>query len=170
MNNKNRAKPKRDCRRHTCVLKCNGRDDGMDLVVTDPCYVFRGEEWHEAIRLFEGMGTVNGALAPQEFTHAGISMVIADTIFGDWCCRLMSPEEGNVGMFTADAGMVCLLRMPHDEAVKRFSNIPKMCWACLPKFDGTAAISHYRGKCKVSGCGLIDGSDGAITFNSVQIG
>lgn len=169
MNKKSKTKLKPDCRKYTCALKCDGRD-GLDLVITDPCYVFRGEEWYEAIGLFEGMGTVNGALAPQEFSFYGRNMVIADTIFGDWCCELRSPEAGRIGMFTADAGMVCMLRMPHDEAVKLFNNIPEMCWACLPKFDGTASISHYRGKCRVTGSGRIDGSDSTITFKSVQIG
>lgn len=159
-------KKERDRKKHVCEMDCDG---SADLIVTDPCYVFHGDAWREVIDLFQGMATVNGALAPQELEHAGLKMVIADTIFGDWCCEVKDSLQGKLGTFTADAGCVCALQLTYKDAVSRFKGINRMCWLRIPRFAGTVRICHQNGKCWVEGKGSY--KDGLLPgFRSTQIG
>lgn len=159
-------KKERNRRKHVCELSCDG---SADLIVTDPCYVFRGDDWGEVIDLFHGMATVNGALAPQLLEHGGLKMIIADTIFGDWCCEVEDSLRHGLGTFTADSGCVCALQLPYKDAVSRFKGIARMCWLRIPRFAGTVRICHQNGRCWVEGKGSY--KDGLLPgFKSIQIG
>ena len=159
--NRRRERPPKDRKRHTCELVCAGT---KDLVITDPCYVFNPEDWGKVIELFQGMGTVNGALAPQILEYHGLKMVIADTIFGDWCCDIVNEGE-TLGSFTADAGCVCCVCLSEQEWRRRLKHIKPFQRTVLKKFKGSVKICHQNGRCWVEGAGDLVGK-----FKSKQVG
>lgn len=160
------GKKKRDRKKHGCELYCDG---SADLIITDPCYVFRSDDWGEVVKLLQGLGTVNGALAPQILEYGGLKMIIADTIFGDWRCELSDELHGKLGTFTADAGCVCALQLPYKDSVSRFKGLRRMQWLRIPRFAGTVRICHQNGRCWVEGKGSY--KDGLLPgFKSIQIG
>lgn len=160
-------KKERDRKKHAFSMTCDG---SRDLIVTDPCYLYPDpDEWEHVISLFEGMGTVNGALAPQELTAFGLTMGIADTIFGDWYCAVWDRLQFDIGTFGADAGLVCCAYLPYKEAVHRLKGIPRKLWLRIPKFAGMVRICHQNGRCWVEGSGSYTG--GRLPgFKSTQIG
>lgn len=158
------GRKKRDRKKHGCEMYGDGT---RDLVITDPCYLFHGDEWGEIIRLVQGMGTINGALAPQELEHAGLKMVIAGTIWGDWACEVRDDLHGKIGVFGADSGCVCVTQLPYAEARKRLKGIPRFCFCRIPRFAGTVRICHQNGRCWVEGKGSYKG--GLLPgFKSIQ--
>ena len=80
-----------------------------DIIITDPCYVLKHDDW-------------NGY--EENFEHIGIKQSMArDTLYGDWSCTTYNSDTGEVlGEFCADAGMVSVLSL---DEILRYN----------PKFD-----------------------------------
>lgn len=133
-----------------------------DIVITDPCYLVKPKAWKEFCGSLEG-----GTLTPVLRNLSGIRMLVADTLFGDWACRLYRLEGGKkkepIGTFTADAGMVCAAVLDGRKVPK---NTPKMCYTVIPNFTGRVIVVHSNGVCHVEGTGYSDGKD--IEFTSIQ--
>lgn len=145
-----------DRHKHVCELDCDG---SKNLVITDPCYLFKGDTLEKAFQLLEGMGMVNGHMAPQQMRFDGLDMVVADTIFGDWSCCVNDRDNGKLlGTFTADAGCVCIVCLSDDEVRERLSRVPTSCRCVLGSFSGRARICHLNGRCWVEGEGVSSGS------------
>ena len=103
------------------------------LVITDPCYFMRSEDWDSVID--DGEYYLN---------HQTKCPMIADeTGFGDWSCSVLMTDTGEeIGQFAADAGLVCVTTLENIEAyypekVQHLKDIP---WCCfiLPGFTGEA--------------------------------
>ena len=141
---------------------------GSDVVITDPCYLIKDELW-SSLCSTEFLQT---RVSPRVLRVGTVDILLADTIYGDWMCRLEGVEDGEpktFGTFTADAGMVCATTFgPKDEAWEAFSHLPQRCWCVIPDFMGSVTITHRSGECTVSGEGTSAGKP--VKFNNVQIG
>ena len=76
-----------------------------DIIITDPCYVCKGDDWE-----LSGYG--------REMEKLGIKTYMTrDTIYGDWGCTVVeSKTRKKLGNFCADAGLVSVLLL--DEVLK----------------------------------------------------
>lgn len=89
-----------------------------DVVITDPCYVFKNEHW-SAICKEE---LPDGSLLLRPFLKK--NFICKPTIYGDWSCTVWDKEdkEKEYGEFTADAGMVGVMLLDdilqYDKAFK----------------------------------------------------
>ena len=145
--------------------------DGRDVVITDPCYLLRDELRNELRDRAAG----NAVVPPTRVCIGGLEMVMADTIYGDWLCRLDGTrgereKETLFGTFTADSGMVCAAICADPYAA--LARIPKSCWTALPSFKGEITIVHDGDncptRCTVHGHGMSNGK--YVKFSSRQIG
>lgn len=68
-------------------------DKPTDIIITDPCYYTKDEDWHEPSW---------GPKFSESFA--------TDTLYGDWSCGVFKNGEKNnkIGDFCADSGMVAV--------------------------------------------------------------
>jgi hypothetical protein len=137
-----------------------------DIVVTDPCYLLAREDWGKFVERFAA-----GRIEPQIASVHGVTMLLADTIYGDWLCELRGTTDNldkEFGQFTADSGTVCVAVGPTTAMMDKLSKLPARCWTGIQAFSGKITLSHARGKCHVRGKGTSHGA--AVKFSSRQIG
>ena len=70
-----------------------------DIVITDPCYFIKEDDWSES---YCGFRIELIGLKP---------LFIRDTIYGDWLCAVYNslyPNSPKIGTFCADSGLVCV--------------------------------------------------------------
>ena len=136
--------------------------EDTDIVVTDPCYVFRKDKWTAFCHEIEFS-------APQVMSPQFGNTIAASTIYGDWMCELNKHDgEKTVrdGTFTADSGTVCVTPVTQ-QAKKELDKIPGQCYHVIKGFTGTARIVHRRGVCHVELDGTVDGK--TCKYRSRQI-
>ena len=76
--------------------------DGDTLIITDPCYLLRDEDWDELGNTY-GYDNLKKYLTEK---HNFGELVCGDTGFGDWSNMIIEDDtDKEVGRFTADAGM-----------------------------------------------------------------
>lgn len=132
-----------------------------DLVITDPCYIVPEEKW-EATEYGE------------ELTAAGYYVAISDrTRAGDWSCYLIrcskTDEEREIcGMFTADSGMVAVVRKTDimNNFPQFFTTTPPRCWAIVEKFTGKVMMYPSSGNSYT--IVILKCSDGTYYKNKIQ--
>ena len=132
------------------------------LVITDPCYIVKGDDaWSKFCDDVPYDRPVKGI-------YGGLDMIVASTLWGDWCCELntVRPKK-RLGMFTADAGMVCVANVT-PEVWKLLKKLPKTCYTVLDHFSGAVSIIHQKGVCRVEGSGLLGSKK--VSFRSTQVG
>ena len=82
--------------------------DNDTLIITDPCYLLREEDWNRFGDIFN---YENGQdfLSSLNFGEC----IIADTGYGDWSNEVTNLDKDvRIGTgFTADAGMVCVVTL-----------------------------------------------------------
>lgn len=148
------------------AARCTVKVAKADIVVTDPCYLLTGDDWGEFVTRFAA-----GRIKPQTAEVRGVTMLLADTIYGDWLCELRGMSDNWVklfGQFTADSGTVCVAVGPTAAMMDKLSKLPARCWTGIPAFSGKITLSHARGKCHVRGKGTSNGA--AVKFANRQIG
>lgn len=71
--------------------------DNEDIVITDPCYIFKGDDWR---------GCDYGRTAD---VYGIDKYICRNTIYGDWSCTTFNSDTKEaIGRFCADAGLVCV--------------------------------------------------------------
>lgn len=122
-----------------------------DIIITDPCYIFRDEDWDKYCNNFN-----SSFIKELGFT----SYIWEDTIYGDWSCTTF--EKGTrkkLGTFCADAGLVGVFLL--DEVLKynpKFDyhiNNPYTC-TLIKNFDGDIEYDSSNDKAKIIGSGNIN--------------
>lgn len=89
-----------------------------DVVITDPCYVFKDEHWSGICK----EELPDGSLSLRPFLKK--NFICQPTIYGDWRCTVFDKDDSDnvYGEFTADAGMVAVMLLDdilrYDEAYK----------------------------------------------------
>ena len=86
-----------DYRNYSRYLDSEPQHFHGDIVITDPCYLVKNEDWEDA--LYDGLA---------RFIPGSIER---DTIYGDWSCTAFNIVNGDkrvIGEFCADSGMVCV--------------------------------------------------------------
>lgn len=159
---KNEKKPE-DNKRHKARKSVSTKFEATDIVVTDPCYVFRKEAWRAFCDEIE-------LPAPRAMSERFGNTIAASTLYGDWMCVLNKNDGEKTdrdGTFTADSGTVCVTPMT-PQAKKELDKIPGQCYHVIRGFTGTARIAHRRGVCHVELVGAVDGK--ACKYWSRQIG
>ena len=148
------------------AARCSVRATKANIVVTDPCYLLSGDDWGKFVTQFAA-----SRIKPQITSVHGVTMLLADTIYGDWLCELRGTSDNRAkefGQFTADSGTVCVAVEPTTAMMGKLCKLPPRCWTGIPAFSGKLTLSHERGKCHVRGSGTSNGS--AVKFTSRQIG
>ena len=76
--------------------------DNDTLVITDPCYLLKDEDWEELGSTY-GYDNLKQYLSDK---HNFGELVCGDTGFGDWSNLIIDDDtDESIGRFTADAGM-----------------------------------------------------------------
>jgi len=69
-----------------------------DIIITDPCYIFRDEDWDKYCEDFN-----DSFIKELGFTN----YIWESTIYGDWSCTTINKDTNEkIGRFCADAGLV----------------------------------------------------------------
>lgn len=143
-----------------------------DLVITDPTYLVRrkngkNDPWIKWLRQFPEFSS-NKAITPRACKLGTLPCLVADTIFGDWHCKVRDQGRTDFADFTADSGLVCCIQLGKGQVKRRLAHVSPRCYTVIPDFRGTVSIVHGRGKCWVEGSGVRNGM--VLRFTSRQVG
>lgn len=120
-------------RRADCLADASPIDIEGDIVITDPCYTVKEENWCDFCHQIYTGEEYNYDVQP---LPGGL---VRDTIYGDWGCTTYDTDTKEVlGGFCADAGLVCV-----DTLERVLERIPdfltecgKHCRTIIPNFKG----------------------------------
>ena len=161
---------------YTVEQKMNVEND--TLIITDPCYLMKDEDWDEYTNLAFAKSPVYRTLSLDEYlrkNHNFGEVIAADTGYGDWSNKVYESNTGAVlGEFTADAGMVIvctasdLTNYGYDRE-KFLDLVERGCIAIIPNFTGTVEL-HYEYSKDESKLAVIYGmsKDEGEDFNTMQ--
>lgn len=108
-----------------------------DIIITDPCYVSKEDEW-------------------PEFYENSSNFMIRDTIYGDWSCTCWDTNtKKEIGQFCADAGLVGVfsreeVNQYNPDFEKEYAN-RKWCWTLIENFKGTVRFIVKKSRFKYKG-------------------
>ena len=130
-----------------------------DLIITDPCYFVKDEDW-------EGLDT------PLEDLGLSTS-IMSETLYGDWSCSVFNSDTNEeIGQFCADAGIVCVCLLSdilkYDPKFQGHINKP---WAFtwIKNFVGDVEFEILKsGEYEDSDLHVV--GRGNINFKSIQTG
>lgn len=142
---------------------------GKTLVATDiPTQKTSPKDpWIKWLRQFPEFSS-NKPITPRTCRIGTIPCIVADTIFGDWHCKVRDQGKTDFGDFTADSGLVVCVQVGKGQAQKRLAHVSPLCYTIIPDFRGTVSIVHEKGKCWVEGTGVRNGM--VLRFRSRQVG
>lgn len=143
-----------------------------DLVITDPTYLIprkngKDDPWIRWLRQFPEFSS-NKPITPRACRLGTLPCIVADTIFGDWHCKVLNSRRADIGDFTADSGLVVCVQVGKGQAQKRLAHVSPRCYTVISGFTGAVSIIHEKGKCWVEGSGGKDGLP--FGFTSRQVG
>lgn len=119
-----------------------------DIIITDPCYVCKDEDWKKC-----GYGDNMEVLGIKNYICRG-------TIYGDWSCTTYNSKTNEeIGQFCADAGLVAVFLL--DEVLKYdpdFNYHTEKPWTTtlIKDFDGEVDFEVVDDEVRVVGKGNID--------------
>ena len=125
------------------------------------------DPWIKWLRQFPEFAS-NKAITPRACRLGTLPCIVADTIFGDWHCKIRNSRGADIGDFTADSGLVVCVQVGKGRAQKRLAHVPPRCYTVISGFTGTVSIIHEKGRCWVEGSGGKDGLP--FGFTSRQVG
>lgn len=120
-----------------------------DILITDPCYIFRDEDWDRYCDNFD----------PSFISELGFTNYIwEDTLIGDWSCATINSRTGKkIGNFFADAGLVGVFYI--DEILRynpEYDVTPDDSQTVIKDFDGNIIYHADHGIANLVGMGNID--------------
>jgi hypothetical protein len=82
-----------------------------DIIITDPCYVIKDEEWSDFLNIYWGKGWNPPKI--EQIKWKNLSFLIRNTEYGDWGCGTFINDEKKecIGDFCADAGLVSVFSL-----------------------------------------------------------
>lgn len=90
----------------TYTVEQEMKADDDTLIITDPCYIMREEDWDRWIGMAFSDNPIELDTYLRKYHNFG-EVIACDTGYGDWSNEIIELETGNcLGEFTADAGMV----------------------------------------------------------------
>lgn len=121
--------------------------DNDSLIITDPCYIMKDEDWDQYCNIEFGPTPIGLDNYLRQYHNFG-EVIAADTGYGDWSNTVTNSATGEViGRFTADAGMVIcctlsdLTNYGYDkEKLQRY--IKHGCAALIPDYSGHIELSY----------------------------
>lgn len=118
----------------------------VKYIITDPCYILNDEQWGEACALMpysEGAGWDKFYEKIEEYLEqiTGYKAWSTETGFGDWSNCIDSGEDIEHSGFTADAGCVCVCRMPDPGKSPKFDDLIKSAPHCVAIFSASESIA-----------------------------
>lgn len=145
-----------------------------DILITDPCYFVKDEDWDEFIELEE----------------LGIKGILSPTLYGDWSCTVFKVDKPisiqelkaiingrseivghKIGNFCADAGYVAVasLNDVYNYNPEFFKDFFMKYWTStvIKNFDGEISLHKIR---NIGFDNLIVKGTGNINFYSLQTG
>lgn len=125
------------------------------------------DPWIKWLRQFPEFSS-NKAITPRACKIGTLPCIVADTIFGDWHCKVRDQGKTDFDDFTADSGLVVCVQVGKGQAHKRLAHVSPLCYTVIPDFRGTVSIVHEKGRCWVEGSGIRNGM--ALRFTSRQVG
>ena len=120
--------------------------DNDTLVITDPCYLLKDEDWEELGNTY-GYDNLKQYLSEK---HNFGELVCGDTGFGDWSNMIIEDDTDDViGRFTADAGMfiVCTASDLTNYGVdkEKFDRyVRNGLIAVIPDYSGRVTVSRNK--------------------------
>lgn len=115
-----------------------------DVLITDPCYIMKGNDWQET-----NYGSNLEAVGIKTY-------VTNDTIYGDWSCTVYDKNKLIVGEFCADAGLVSIISLDEANVYNKadVDDLLKKDWCAtvIKDFKGTGQVVvreieyEYEGK------------------------
>lgn len=139
-----------------------------DIIITDPCYIIKDDDWHTACR---NIDKPDYELLP--------GAIHRDTLYGDWSCTVFNTKtKESLGDFCADAGLVIVTTL--DEVLKynpEFNYHIERPWTTtlIKDFDGEIwfEVKHHTGEYEdfsvhVVGKGINTKTGKPISFKSTQ--
>lgn len=143
--------------------------DNDTLVITDPCYLLKNEDWDTFGNPPYYWSKGQEFLSTLNFGEC----LIADTGYGDWTNSITNNDTGEtLGMFCADAGMVCVVTMSdltnygYDKQ-KVQDYIDRGLITIIPDFTGTIKLHSELGEYNYT-LTVIEGT-GDFNFSSEHI-
>lgn len=124
----------------------------VKYIVTDPCYILNAEQWGECCGLMPFQSNVGWEKfydRINKFLHkiTGHKAWSSDTGFGDWSNSIDIGEDIERGGFTADAGCVCVCRMPEPGKSEKLDEILENSPHCVAIFYASEEIEvTFSGK------------------------
>ena len=141
-----------------------------DILITDPCYVIKDDDWE---------GVICGNIP---VIDALPSAMMRDTLYGDWSCTTLNTlTKKPIGEFCADAGMVAVFALAE---VRRYNPdfdynqyVNNGAATLIKDYDGTCqfVVKHTTGKyedfsVRVVGKGMNFVTNEPIEFRTFQSG
>ena len=128
--------------------------DNDTLIITDPCYLLKEEDWDEYTNLAFSNSPVYKTLSLDEYLrkyHNFGEVIAADTGIGDWSNSVYVDDDKDtvLGSFSADAGMVAVFTASDlsnygydEEELKRLVSIG--CATIIPDYSGDVVLEYER--------------------------
>ena len=119
--------------------------DNDTIIITDPCYLMKDEDWDEYLDKMFQTSLVDYLRNEHNFGE----VIAADTGIGDWSNEVytVDGEDTTLGEFTADAGMVAvftasdLTNYGYDEdELKRL--VKNGCATIIPNYSGDIMLEY----------------------------
>lgn len=138
---------------NTTTVAQTMKADNDTLIITDPCYIMREEDWDKWTSSNDCFTNPNSLVEYLTNEHNFGEVIAADTGYGDWTNEITEVGTDNcLGEFAADAGMVIvctasdLTNYGYDK--ERIEDLQeKGCLAIIPTYTGTVELVYeYNNK------------------------
>lgn len=146
---------------------------GEDVIIADPCYIVKKEDWPKFCDFLEQRGLYDGnnhgvpfgAIESAGLKSLGFDHVLCvSTATGDGHCDIIDHHGNYLGRFGVDAGLIAVFTV---KEIKEYN--PELDIKSLPRHNTAAIIRNFEGTIRIAEVNEDEG-DGTLATLVAVIG